>query len=212
MIFTRRRALWLGACLAGCFLFGLGLHLLGRYLQNRQQVGPTVFVPVPGMPGGGTVGPDVLRAFIQESNGKVYDRLAQEMVEAAMASGKRYRISPVLVLGVMQAESEFNLNAVSSKGARGLMQIHPEAWEVQLRAKGIIQKSSDYHDPIRSIEAGCFVLRAYLDETKDFEKALIKYLGADYAPYREKIGRTVGSILMLGISRETEASYKLATK
>ena len=56
------------------------------------------------------------------------------------------------------------------------------------------------------------MLRAYLDETKDFEKALIKYLGADYAPYREKIGRTVGSILMLGISRETEASYKLATK
>lgn len=156
-----------------------------------------------------TLNPEVLKQFVKVSNDKVYDRLAQEIVKTSISVGEEYQVSPILMIAVMYAESEFNINAVSKTGAQGLMQIQTNVWGAKLREKKIVEFPEEIYDPVKNIKAGAFVLRSYLDETKDFEKALNKYLGVDYPPYREKIGRTVGSILMLGISKEINATYKL---
>jgi soluble lytic murein transglycosylase-like protein len=152
---------------------------------------------------------DVLKGFTQDGNDIVYDRLADEIIVASKKSGEKYNIPPILILSVMQAESSFNLNAFSKEKAKGLMQINTAVWGDQLRKAGIISKDSDIYDPQNNIEAGCFILRQYIDETKDFEKAMNKYLGAYYKPYIDKIGRNVGDICMKNISKRIDATYKI---
>src|SRR3989442_5603061 len=58
----------------------------------------------------------------------------------------RYRIAPLLVAAIVEAESEFNPRAVSRKGARGLMQLMP------LTASSL--RVEDTVDPYKNIEAG----------------------------------------------------------
>lgn len=61
-----------------------------------------------------------------------------------------------LVKAVALVESGFNPRAVSSKGARGLMQLMPET----ARQYGV----SDLHDPYQNLRAGAAHLRDLLDE------------------------------------------------
>lgn len=67
----------------------------------------------------------------------------------------RYRISPLLVAAIVEAESEFNPRAVSRRGARGLMQLMPRtAASVQVE---------DTFDPYENIEGGVRHLRRLMD-------------------------------------------------
>jgi soluble lytic murein transglycosylase len=46
--------------------------------------------------------------------------------ELVVANSQRFQVDPYLILAVMKTESKFRDEAVSPKGARGLMQIMPE--------------------------------------------------------------------------------------
>ncbi|MBS4025639.1 MAG: lytic transglycosylase domain-containing protein [Clostridia bacterium] len=46
--------------------------------------------------------------------------------ELVVANSQRFQVDPYLILAVMKTESKFRNEAVSPKGARGLMQIMPE--------------------------------------------------------------------------------------
>ena len=63
----------------------------------------------------------------------------------------RYRIPPLLVAAIVEAESEFNPRAVSRRGARGLMQLMP------LTASSL--RVEDTFDPYKNIEGGVRHLR-----------------------------------------------------
>src|SRR5438128_4085528 len=67
----------------------------------------------------------------------------------------RYRIAPLLVAAIVEAESEFNPRAVSRKGARGLMQLMP------LTASSL--RVEDTFDPYENIEGGVRHLRQLMD-------------------------------------------------
>ena len=61
----------------------------------------------------------------------------------------RHQIDPALVLALIDVESKFQSSAVSSKGARGLMQLMPHtAFRYGLR------RPSDLHNPAINIEIG----------------------------------------------------------
>jgi len=85
----------------------------------------------------------------------------------------RAGLDPQLVLGLIQVESGFKKYAVSSAGARGLMQVMP-FW-----VKLIGAKSDNLFDMRKNIRYGCTILRHYLDiEKGDLYRALGRYNGS----------------------------------
>jgi soluble lytic murein transglycosylase-like protein len=83
------------------------------------------------------------------------------------ASG-RYRLDPDLVNSVIKAESGFNVRAVSSKGAQGLMQLMPGT----ASSLGV----SNAFDPEANVEGGTKYLRELLERYNfDLVKALAAY-------------------------------------
>jgi hypothetical protein len=88
-----------------------------------------------------------------------------EMVQDA---SQRNRVDAELILSVIRAESAFRTNAVSPKGAQGLMQLMPQT-AAQLGVR-------DALDPASNVEGGTKYLRQLLDRyNNDLSKALAAY-------------------------------------
>lgn len=82
-------------------------------------------------------------------------------------------LPPELVLALIQVESAFNADAVSSAGAVGLMQIMP-FWVEELGLP-----MDDLTEPNRNLRYGCTILAHYLAvERGDFTRALARYNGS----------------------------------
>lgn len=84
------------------------------------------------------------------------------------SSSQKYGVSPSLIKAVIQAESGYNPNAVSRKGASGLMQLMPGT------ARSL--KVSNSFDPKDNVEGGVKYLRFLLDTFRgDVSLALAAY-------------------------------------
>lgn len=80
----------------------------------------------------------------------------QEDIDAAIdAAAARHNVDPSLVRSVVKVESNFNPNAVSRKGAMGLMQLMPAT------ARSL--KVQNPFDPEQNVDAGVRHLRHLLD-------------------------------------------------
>ena len=85
----------------------------------------------------------------------------------------RAGLRPELVLAVIETESNFDRFAISSAGARGLMQIMP-FWLEQIGRPG-----DNLFDIDTNLRYGCTILRYYLNEEKgDRRRALARYNGS----------------------------------
>lgn len=101
-------------------------------------------------------------------------------------SGKRNAVDPLLLYSIMHQESTFKRNALSPKGASGLMQLMP----FTARRFGV----SKIWDPKQNIEGGARYMRFLLDHFNDVQLALAGYNAGEGAvmkygnrvpPYRE---------------------------
>jgi soluble lytic murein transglycosylase-like protein len=110
----------------------------------------------------------------------------EDIVRLARDSAVRNGVPEDLVLSVIKAESNFNPNAVSPKGAKGLMQLMPS----MVQTLGV----KDPYSPEENIDAGVGLLRSLLDRYNgDYRKALAAYNAGDGAvqknggvpPYKE---------------------------
>jgi soluble lytic murein transglycosylase-like protein len=89
----------------------------------------------------------------------------EEIVSAASSSS---HVDPDLIMTLIGAESAFNANAVSPKGARGLMQLMPQT----ASHLGV----GDPLDPVANVKGGTRYLRELLDlYHNDLVKALAAY-------------------------------------
>jgi hypothetical protein len=149
-----------------------------------------------------TLSADVFHRFVNSTSQRMYPRLSRDIVDSAIRYSEKYDLSPILVLAIVQTESEFYPFALSKKNAKGLMQINPSANQELLLQKGIFKEPGDIFDPERNIEAGCFLLRSFINESPDFNTALDRYLGADSVSYKAQIHEVMGKILLFGITEE----------
>jgi soluble lytic murein transglycosylase-like protein len=110
----------------------------------------------------------------------------EDITRIARESATRNGVPEDLVLSVIKAESGFNPNAVSPRGAKGLMQLMPSV----IQAIGV----KDPFSPEENIDAGVGLLRGLLDRYNgDYKKALSAYNAGEGAveinggvpPYKE---------------------------
>nr|WP_297458775.1 lytic transglycosylase domain-containing protein [uncultured Halomonas sp.] len=108
-----------------------------------------------------------LASFLDEPETR--QALLQRIRQEARLAG----LSPQIVLAVIQVESAFKADAVSSAGALGLMQIMP-FWK-----KVIGRPEDDLLDPGLNLRYGCTILAYYLQrENGDLTRALARYNGS----------------------------------
>jgi len=84
----------------------------------------------------------------------------------------RFDLNPELILGVIAVESQFDHFALSSVGARGLMQVMP-FWKNELG-----MPTDNLLEIETNIRYGCAIIRHYLDRYKRLDKALAAYNGS----------------------------------
>ena len=96
-------------------------------------------------------------------------RLLERVYQEAQLAG----LAPEIVLAVIQVESAFQKEAISSAGALGLMQIMP-FWVAELG-----RPADDLFDPLLNLRYGCTILAHYLAvERGDLTRALARYNGS----------------------------------
>lgn len=106
----------------------------------------------------------------------IYPKTYAEIVSVY---GEKYGVDENLIFAVIKAESNFNKNAVSSKGAIGLMQLMEET------AKDVVNKSNMQfsYDNLKeellnvdnNINVGTMYLKGLLDRYKNIELAVVAY-------------------------------------
>ena len=105
---------------------------------------------------------------------RIPDRtLREDFLVTVHYEAKRAGLDPQMVLGLIQVESAFRKYAVSSAGARGLMQVMP-FW-----VKTIGADDSNLFHLRTNLRFGCVILRHYIDiERGDLYRALGRYNGS----------------------------------
>jgi soluble lytic murein transglycosylase-like protein len=94
----------------------------------------------------------------------------------------RAKLSPEVVLAVIDIESAFNPYAISSVGARGLMQVMP-FW-----LKEIGKPGDSLFRVSTNLRYGCTILKYYLDrEHGNLQAALRRYNGTTKRTYAVKV-------------------------
>ncbi len=123
-------------------------------------------------------------------NFKVSQGNAANIVAAAQRYAEKFDLHPELILAVIAVESTFRPRAVSSGGARGLMQIMPNAHPRKVRSIG---GAHALFDPNKNIHTGSTILTEYLKLSDgDLNNALQRYngsLGDPKARYAAKVLR-----------------------
>jgi len=106
---------------------------------------------------------DDFRAHLRAASPRDSAAYDAEIAQAASREG----LDPSLLKAVVRAESGFNPQAVSSKGAMGLMQLMPAT----ATALGV----SDPFDPRQNLAGGARYLRQQMDRFGDVRLALAAY-------------------------------------
>ena len=96
-----------------------------------------------------------------------------DLLKSAHREATRVKLKPELVLAIIEVESNFDSFAISSAGARGLMQIMP-FW-----LKEIGRPNDNLFQFNTNLRYGCTILRYYLDkENGNRIRGLARYNGS----------------------------------
>lgn len=118
------------------------------------------------------------QAWLAEMSKRLEKRVPDEFVRHKLLTAIHYEASragldPQMVMGLIHVESGFNRYAISSVGARGLMQVMP-FWQRLIGAE-----EQNLFDIYTNLRFGCTILRHYLDiENGDLFRALGRYNGS----------------------------------
>jgi soluble lytic murein transglycosylase-like protein len=145
----------------------LGLGMAGEVRAEMYQCteadGAVIFTNTPARAGCKLLGGRRERLPLPASEGD-----SSQFDDLIYASSERYGVDPALVRAVVKAESNFNVVALSRKGAQGLMQLMPDT----ARLYNIV----DAFNPTENIEGGVQHLKVLLDKYRgDLQLTLAAY-------------------------------------
>ncbi|GAB3243044.1 lytic transglycosylase domain-containing protein [Chitinimonas naiadis] len=118
------------------------------------------------------------QAWLQEMSARMKKKIPDDFMREKLLTAIHYEatragLDPQMVLGLIQVESGFRKYAISSVGARGLMQVMP-FWQ-----RSIGSSEHNLFDMYTNLRFGCTILRHYLDiEKGDLYRALGRYNGS----------------------------------
>ncbi len=148
-----------------------------------------------------------IRGYIKNKYKNIPDSIAIEISENIVNLSGSYAISTELVVGIMEVESGFNPMAVSSKSARGLMQVMPE-WSRKFGLKS----EFELHNIATGIESGIKVFQIHYEENNnDVSKGLYHYVNKDTA-YVTKVYSSMGQFVSYRTMSGSNESLQLSKK
>jgi len=103
--------------------------------------------------------------------------LRVQVSRAIAEEARRAGYDPLLILSIIDVESEFDVDAVSSQGARGLMQIQPATLHWFAEKQGLrLSREEMAADPALCVRLGIRYLRSLQDRFGgDLSMALMAY-------------------------------------
>lgn len=120
-----------------------------------------------------------IEAVVDYLKGKKVDMQEDRMKAVAHSvyeESQQYEIDYRLALAVMETESNFDHDAVSNKGARGLFQIKPSLAKYIAKDAGVKYKGEEcLHEPEKNIKLGVYHLSKLVENFKSLPTALYAY-------------------------------------
>jgi len=129
----------------------------GRYKLSQRPARPL-----------GSPEDQLIGTIARRSSSRLAQTAPQSLNKYIQVASTNHQVDPLLIKAVIKAESNFDPNALSPKGAQGLMQLMPGT------AKDLLV--NDPFDPLQNINGGTKYLRYLLDNYKgDVELSLAAY-------------------------------------
>jgi soluble lytic murein transglycosylase-like protein len=100
---------------------------------------------------------------------------ADIVARSILQESEKHSLDPVLVLAVIQIESRFDRNAVSTRGAQGLMQVRRVVVDELVGEGKIPARPHDLNDPQVNVEIGVSYLAHLVEMFGDLNIALAAY-------------------------------------
>ena len=138
---------------------------------------------------------DILTEWVYSHSSRISRKTARRIVETTIKETKY----PLLILSLMERESNFNPLAISKSGAIGLGQILASPAQIKwLKENKIISEKRDLFDIETNIRATNFIFLYKLKKANgNLEKALMFYVGGNQRRYIKDILTNLGEIYIL---------------
>jgi soluble lytic murein transglycosylase len=102
--------------------------------------------------------------------------LRKQIAVAIAEEAHRADFDPLLILGLIDVESDFQDEAVSVMGAKGLMQIRPSTLYFLAQKEGLkLSREEVAKDPALCVRLGVRYLRSLQDQFRNLDLALMAY-------------------------------------
>ena len=111
---------------------------------------------------------------------------ATRIVDAVYKYSKIHKIDPLLLIGVIAAESSFKKNAVSKKGAVGYTQVNVKYHQDKIKGRNIF-------DTYVNIQVGTMILSNCLRKHSDLQRGLGCYNGTSDSLKIKKFHKTINA-------------------
>lgn len=166
---------------AGCaklpLLAGLALVVSARIIPVLSEQEPTPVVPVVAVAEPTSHDAALIDAVLAKRAPDLGLTLRRQLGQAIAEEARKTGYDPLLILAIIDVESDFEEEAISMKGARGLMQIRPSTLHFLAGKEGLrLSRDEVAADPALCVRLGIRYLRNLQDRFGgDLEMALMAY-------------------------------------
>jgi soluble lytic murein transglycosylase len=114
--------------------------------------------------------------YLKEKKTNASEEKLKTIANSVYEESQKYDIDYRLILAVMKVESNFKNEAVSRKGARGLLQVKPALARYIGKEEGIeVKGTKSLHEPEKNIKIGVNYLSKLIDMFENLSSALHAY-------------------------------------